>query len=105
MYTMNGTVEQVPAHAWKQWIDGNDGVVLDVREPMEWAASGVLPNSETISLGGLPSLLHRLDANTPVLVVCRSGNRSLTAAQILTRAGFRRVGNLQGGLIALGVRA
>jgi rhodanese-related sulfurtransferase len=105
MYTMNSTVEQVPAGAWKHWVDTNEAMVLDVREPMEWAATGVLPNSERISLGSLSSLLHRLDRDTPILAVCRSGNRSQSAAQMLVQAGFRRVANLSGGLVALGVPA
>lgn len=94
------TIEQVMAPAWQAWTRQHDAVVLDVREPHEWAATGVLPGSELISLGELPRSLDRLDPRTAILVVCRSGNRSQTAAEFLTRAGFRAA-NLSGGIIAV----
>lgn len=95
-------VEQVPAYAWKQWVENNRGFILDVREPDEWVL-GTLPNSERISLAVLPHRLHTLDRDKPVLVVCRSGNRSNQAAALLSMAGFKKVANLSGGLAALGM--
>lgn len=95
-------IEQVPASQWSRWIDENRGVMVDVREPREWA-QGVLPGSERISLGAFPFQMNTLDKDTPVLVVCRSGARSERAAQLLAQAGFQRVANLAGGLVALGL--
>lgn len=94
------TIEQVMAPAWQAWTRRNDAAILDVREPHEWAATGVLPGSGLISLGELPHSLDRLDPETPILVVCHSGNRSQTAAEFLTRAGFRAA-NLSGGITAV----
>lgn len=96
------TVEQVPANQWREWAQANGATILDVREPHEWAR-GTLPGSQLMSLGSLPTSLGRLDASTPVLVVCRSGNRSDTAARFLARAGFGKVANLAGGLVPLGL--
>lgn len=98
--TRNNSIEQVPAVGWQTWVEQNDGMLLDVREPAE-LAQGMLPDSVTISLGFLPAGLGRLDADRPVLVVCRSGNRSMVAAQFLTRNGFKAA-NLMGGLKAIG---
>jgi rhodanese-related sulfurtransferase len=98
--TRNNSIEQVPAAGWQIWVQENDGILLDVREPTEWA-QGMLPESVTISLGFLPASLGRLDADRPVLVVCRSGNRSMVAAQFLVRNGFKAA-NLKGGLSAIG---
>ena len=95
-------IEQVPAGQWNRWIEDNRGVMVDVREPREWA-QGVLPGSERISLGAFPFQMNTLDKDTPVLVVCRSGARSERAAQMLAQAGFRRVANLAGGLAAIGL--
>lgn len=95
-------VEQVPARGWRSWVDANRAQVVDVREPNEWAM-GTLPDAERISLGTLPHQLHALDRNKPVLLVCRSGARSNQAAQALAMAGFNRVANLAGGMMALGM--
>ena len=94
-------IEQVPAAQWPEWIQLNDGMLLDVREPGEWS-QGLLPGSITISLAFLPASLNRLDNERPILVVCRSGNRSLVAADFLQRNGFRAA-NLAGGLRAIGL--
>ena len=96
------TIEQVPATDWQTWIETNDGVLLDVREPVEWAR-GTLPDSATIALSFLPGSMSRLDPDRPTLVVCRAGNRSQVAAQFLQRNGFKRAANLRGGLTSIGL--
>jgi rhodanese-related sulfurtransferase len=96
------TIEQVPATNWQAWIEENDGVLLDVREPAEWAG-GTLPESIKISLALLPGSLGQLDPERPLLVVCRAGNRSLVAAQFLQRNGFANAANLYGGLTSIGL--
>ena len=95
------TIEQVPAADWRRWTDDHSATILDVREPHEWSATGVLPGSTLISLGALPRSLGDIDANQPVLVVCRAGNRSQVAAGMLIRSGFSKVANLSGGLAAV----
>jgi len=100
--THTTNVEQVPASDWKRWTADNDAMVLDVREPMEWA-QGTLPDSEMISLSFLPGSLGRLEPDQPILVVCRAGNRSQVAAQFLQRNGFTRAANLSGGLMSIGL--
>jgi rhodanese-related sulfurtransferase len=97
------TIEQVPAADWQQWVADNDGgVLLDVREPMEWAR-GTLPGSTKISLSFLPASLSQFDPDQPILVVCRAGNRSQVAAQFLQRNGYPKVANLAGGLTSIGL--
>ena len=95
------TIEQVPAPGWEQWVTSNEAVVLDVREPNEWAM-GTLPDSIRISLASLPASLGQLDRERPILVVCRAGNRSLVAAQFLQRNGFEAA-NMFGGLTSIGL--
>jgi rhodanese-related sulfurtransferase len=63
-----------------------DSVLLDVRQPIEWA-DGVVPGSRTIFVADLPGRLDELPAGEPVTVFCRSGHRSSMAASILERAG------------------
>jgi rhodanese-related sulfurtransferase len=93
-------IEQVEAHAWRDWVAANDGVILDVREPFEWQQTGVLPDSKLISMSSLPASLAELDPAIAILVVCRSGNRSQVVAQWLETQGYRAA-NLAGGVVAV----
>lgn len=77
-----------------------DAVLLDVREPVEWAEVGRAPESVLISLGSLQSSLSELDKDVPVIVICNSGNRSQQGAQILRSAGFSQVSDVEGGIRA-----
>ncbi len=65
----------------------------------EWAA-GHIPDAVHIPLGELPALQRELDPQRPVITVCRSGNRSLVAAEHLLAGGFRDVKSLAGGMKA-----
>ena len=63
------------------------GVLLDVRQPNEWA-SGVVPGSELIFVADLPNRIAQLPAGQPVTVSCRTGHRASMAASVLDNAGF-----------------
>lgn len=78
-------------------------LLLDVREPDEYA-DGHAPGSVLIPLGQLPGRLAEIKASEhkPVAVICRSGQRSARAAEILRQAGFTKVSNVQGGMYAWG---
>ncbi|WP_268884392.1 sulfurtransferase TusA family protein [Alicyclobacillus suci] len=74
-------------------------VILDVREPMEYAF-GHIPGAKSVPLGQLEETLRELQhlTNQEVYVVCRSGHRSDAACQILTRKGFSNVKNVVPGM-------
>ena len=61
--------------------------VLDVREDFE-VVEGMIPGALHIPMGQLTSRLNELNKARPVIVVCRSGNRSARAAEALNTAGF-----------------
>jgi rhodanese-related sulfurtransferase len=61
-------------------------VVIDVREPSEYVA-GHVPGADLMPLRHLPSRVADLPRDVPVYVICASGNRSLSAADLLARAG------------------
>lgn len=96
------TFEKLDSGEWKGWVADNDAVVLDVREPNEWAL-GTLDNSVLIPQGDVVARIDELDKETPVLCVCRSGNRSSNVAMFLAFNGFT-VANLEGGLKGLGMQ-
>ena len=76
----------------------DDGArIVDVRERDEWAA-GHIPGATLIPLGELPSRQGELARDQPIVVVCRSGNRSAEGRDILLAAGFEAVTSVQGGM-------
>ncbi len=82
---------------------GRRPVVIDVRELDEFHGElGHIPGSILIPLRELPGRIEELRPhnNDPMVVVCRSGVRSTTAAAILTAMGFADVSNLKGGMLA-----
>ncbi len=97
------SIEQVPAPEWQTWLEANQGLLLDVREPHEWSL-GTLPGAVQISVGDIPDRLEELVDKTAVLVVCRSGARSEQVAVFLSMNGLSNVANLAGGMKALGMQ-
>lgn len=71
--------------------------ILDVREPDEWAQFHI-PDATLIPLGELASRLDEVPSDQPIVVVCRSGNRSQTGRDILLEAGFTRVTSMAAGV-------
>ena len=72
--------------------------IVDVREPEEWV-DGHIPGATHIPLGELVARASALDPDQPVIAVCRSGVRSLTAAEILIGVGFADAKSMTGGMI------
>jgi rhodanese-related sulfurtransferase len=76
-----------------------DGVpLLDVRQPDEYVEAHV-PGAVLIPLDQLPDRLGEVPAGGPVAVICRSGGRSLAAAQFLRTNGVDAI-NVAGGTLA-----
>jgi rhodanese-related sulfurtransferase len=78
-----------------------DALVLDVREQSEWA-DGHIGKARHIPLGQLKTRLTELEKykDKPIVVVCRSGNRSGSACGAMKKAGFEKMYNLAGGMMA-----
>jgi rhodanese-related sulfurtransferase len=73
-------------------------VVLDVREPWELEIAR-LPDTLHIPMAEVPARLAELPSDRDIVVMCRSGGRSLRVAEYLDEEG-RRVRNLAGGILA-----
>ena len=72
--------------------------ILDVREDFE-VAEGMIPSALHIPMGQLGSRLGDLDKDRPIIVVCRSGNRSAAVADALNQAGYT-ADTMAGGMTA-----
>ncbi|MFZ0333175.1 MAG: molybdopterin-synthase adenylyltransferase MoeB [Candidatus Acidiferrales bacterium] len=77
---------------------GDDIYILDVREPHEYQICNL--HGHLIPLGDLPKRVSELDSSREIVAHCRSGKRSADAVQFLTQAGFRKIWNLKGGILA-----
>ena len=77
---------------------GEDVFILDVREPHEYQICHL--NGHLIPLGDLPKRVSELDSARTIVAHCRSGQRSAQAVEFLRTAGFRKVWNLKGGILA-----
>jgi len=80
-------------------INREDAIVLDVRDPAEFA-QGHIPNARNIPVAKLGERLAELDKfkDRTVVAVCASGVRSAKACGELKKAGFAKVVNLAGGI-------
>jgi len=84
----------IPCEEAKKLIKENSAQLVDVRTPEEYAMS-MLPGAINIPLQDIDSLAQgSLEKNLPVIVFCRSGQRSHMAMQILMSQGFEAVHNL-----------
>ncbi len=84
----------------KARIDRGDRFVLiDVREPHEYQICNI-PFAKLIPLGDLPKRVNELDSADEIVVHCKSGVRSAKAADFLKQAGFKKVLNMKGGILA-----
>ncbi len=94
MLTTTPIVAEIDVEALERRLP--DTVVLDVRETEEYV-HGHVPGAISLPQADLASRLNELPRDRPLLTICRSGSRSLRAAQFLKQAGFDRVASVKGG--------
>jgi rhodanese-related sulfurtransferase len=86
-----------------------NALIVDVRTPAEWQASGIIPNSQKLQgfdssgkfdadkwLSDLQKL--KSSAEQPVILVCRSGNRSSKIGELLAQHGEKNIYHLSNGI-------
>jgi molybdopterin/thiamine biosynthesis adenylyltransferase/rhodanese-related sulfurtransferase len=93
------TVPEIAPRELKSRLDrGDDLFILDVREPHEYQICNI--GGHLIPLGDLSRRVNELDSSREIVAHCRSGKRSAEAVEFLRSAGFRKVLNLKGGILA-----
>jgi rhodanese-related sulfurtransferase len=94
---MEGDIEPTEV---KSKIDRGDRFVLiDVREPHEHQICNI-PQAKLIPLGDLPKRVNELNSADEIIAHCKSGMRSAKAVDFLKQAGFKKVRNMKGGILA-----
>jgi rhodanese-related sulfurtransferase len=100
MLTSAPPVPEADVDTLEQRLAASDGaVLLDVREPDEYA-EGHIPGAVSLPQAELALRLDEAPRDRPLFTVCRSGARSLRAAQFLRQLGYERVVNVTGGTLA-----
>jgi len=94
-------VKQVGPQEAVMLFNHEDALVLDVREDSEYR-DGHIPKARHIPLRQLKDRTKELEKykDQPIVAVCRTGSRSSHACRVLRQAGFERVHNLAGGMVA-----
>lgn len=103
----DGTISHVSNEELKGLLD-SDIVLVDIRRVEEWIETGVVEGSHTITLFGedgrpmadfLPKLEKIASLDTPIIVICRTGNRTRVASEALTQQiGYSQVYNVTLGI-------
>jgi sulfur-carrier protein adenylyltransferase/sulfurtransferase len=92
-------IPQISVTELKRRIDtGEDLFILDVREPFEYQLANI--GGKLIPQNDVPQQLAEIDRDREVIVHCKSGGRSQRIAEFLKQAGYPRVVNVAGGILA-----
>jgi molybdopterin/thiamine biosynthesis adenylyltransferase/rhodanese-related sulfurtransferase len=80
---------------------GEQITIIDVREPHEWQIANLAGyGARLLPLGQLPHRLNDISPMDNIVVHCKVGGRSAQAYEVLKNAGYTRIKNLQGGILA-----
>ncbi|WP_456383581.1 rhodanese-like domain-containing protein [Persephonella sp.] len=89
----------VSAEEFKKLMKEKNVIVLDVRTPEEYEKDGHIKGANLIPVQLFRYIYLAGFRDKKVLVYCRSGNRSVTASQMLEQMGIKNVYNLKGGIL------
>ena len=97
--SVNSGVPDIPVEELKRLLDAKEEVfVLDVRDPHEYQICNL--GGFLIPLNDLPRRVNELDPRREIVVHCKMGGRGAKAVAFLQQAGFSKVRNLTGGILA-----
>jgi sulfur dioxygenase len=92
----------ITAEQAKRLMDAGGVLALDVRDLDEYSGPlGHIQDSCLIPVQELSARIGEIEnsRNAEVITICKTGMRALTAASLLTKAGFTRVACMQGGMV------
>jgi len=95
-----GQIDHIePQHLWEEMHGPNPPLVIDVREPREFA-QGHVPQAELVPLLDLLTDQRKLPQNRPIVFVCGGGRRSTRATYLYQNKGHENLRVLRGGMSA-----
>ncbi len=100
--TGHSNIKNITPEECDALLKQQDVQLVDVRTEQEYG-NGHLKEAILINIQGqdfTTKAMQQLDKQKPVIIYCRSGRRSMQAAQILVNEGFETVYNMKGGILA-----
>jgi len=88
-----------PVEVKTKFDRGENFQLIDVRETHEWQICRI-EGAKLIPLGELPKRVNELDSSVDLVAYCKMGGRSQKAIDFLKQAGFKKVKNMTGGILA-----
>ncbi len=92
-------LKEVDANTVKDWLDSGRAVLIDLREPDEYAREHII-GSRLVPLSSFDTADFSEDRDKAVVFHCASGSRTAGSAASILAKGFRDVYQLRGGLRA-----
>lgn len=93
--------EMTPVQLKEKLERGEPITIIDVREPHEWQIANLATyGARLIPLGQFPHRLSEMNPAEDIVVHCKVGGRSAQAYDVLQQAGYTRIKNLKGGILA-----
>jgi len=93
--------EITPAQLKNKLDHGEKITIIDVREPHEWQIANLAGyGARLIPLGQFPHRLNEISPADDIVVHCKVGGRSAQAYEVLQQAGYTKIKNLKGGILA-----
>ena len=99
--------EQIDVKTAHERAKAGETLLIDIRTPQEWRATGVPADATLINLhdeNGPAGFVAKMraavgdDLDRPIALICRSGNRSRQASGLLAQAGFTAIADVRGGV-------
>lgn len=90
---------QVSLDAAREALAKGEALLIDIREPDEHAL-GVAPEAQRLPLSQIAQRVGEIPRDRPVLLICRTQNRSSRLAQALRKQGYEQVRYVDGGMKA-----
>jgi len=100
-HQVNKGILLTPAQAIRVMNNNDDALILDIRAAADYK-KGHIKGAKNSPLADLSKKVDAFDAykNKPVLLYCNSGNTAIKAVKLFKNAGFEKINNLQGGILA-----
>lgn len=92
-------IRSITAAELPEYMSDKKRMCIDVREPHEYK-SGHVQGMVNIPLGQIGQRMSELPKDREIILMCRSGNRSMMAARTLKKRGYSQLINVRGGISA-----
>lgn len=108
MFNRSGTYLELSAPDAQRLAAAGELTLIDIRTPEEWRQTGVARDAKLVNMvhpGGADGFVSEVlkqvdgDADAPIALICRTGNRTTQIQRLLVSRGFSQVYNITEGMV------